>query len=114
MAKAYICEPSARGVGGHYLEYCMRAAGALSNTYEAKIVVHRKFDASSLEVNKEEFEIIRHFKTGYFDFPLHSLLARIKSALLGLRSLIQKFGIKKIVSSLVLSLIHISEPTRPY
>jgi hypothetical protein len=102
MAKAYICEPSARGVGGHYLEYCMRAAAALSNSYESKIVVHAKFDVTSIEVNKQKFEIIRHFKTGYFEFPFHSLLEKMKSSLLGLRSRIQKLNLKKLVTSLVL------------
>ena len=77
MARVYVCEASAKGIGGHYLEYCMRAAQSLSQYYTSKIVVHRKFDAKDLVASVPPFEIIPHFKTGYFEFPFHSVLERL-------------------------------------
>jgi hypothetical protein len=102
MAKAYICEPSARGVGGHYLEYCLRAARALSKTYVSKIVVHAKFETPNLEKKDQSFEIIRHFKTGYFEFPLHNFLKKVKSILLNILGVIQTLSVKKLATTLVL------------
>jgi hypothetical protein len=68
--RIFVVEQSARGLGGHHLEYALRIAETADN-FEKNLVVSRKF------MSKVEFDqavIHPNYKYGYWDLPGKKLI----------------------------------------
>ena len=68
--RIFVVEQSARGLGGHHLEYAMRIAEN-SGFSERHLVVSRKFE---LEGDSDGVRIHCNYKYGYWDMPGKNLI----------------------------------------
>lgn len=100
--RLFVCEASATGIGGHYLEYCIRVSKALANRFTPIIVVHKRFKLTDVSQKISKYELIPHFKSGYFEFPLHTSLERISLYLNGVTKLLRNLSPKSFLFTLSL------------
>lgn len=68
--RLFVVEQSARGLGGHHLEYAMRIAES-SGFSERHLVVSRKFE---LKGDSDGVKIHTNYKYGYWDMPGKNLI----------------------------------------
>jgi hypothetical protein len=70
---ALILDPSAKNVGGHYLEFAKRMAHILSHDFEVSILASKFLKNATV---KAEFRIVPTFTYGYWERPFHNLFLK--------------------------------------